>query len=252
MRFASLGSGSRGNGTLVEYNGTCLLVDCGFSLRETERRLGRLKKEAAELTAIVVTHEHSDHIGGVAALARKYSLPVWMTPGTRTRRFGDLSDLRFFSRHEPFRIDAIEVHPFAVPHDAREPSQFVFDTGDRRLGLLTDTGCATAHIERALSACDALLIECNHDSAMLAQGFYSPSLKERVGGPLGHLSNVQAAQLLACLNLSRLQWVVAAHLSRSNNTPRLARLALSEALDCAPEEILVADQEHGLPWQRIV
>jgi phosphoribosyl 1,2-cyclic phosphodiesterase len=252
MRFASLGSGSRGNATLVEQGNTCILVDCGFTLKELERRLARLHKDAAELTAILITHEHADHVSGVGMLARKYALPVWMTPGTwSAQRFGDLPMLQFFSSHETFAIGALEIHPFPVPHDAREPSQFVFADGLRRLGLLTDTGSCTPYIERMLSACDALLIECNHDSAMLAEGSYSPALKHRVGGAQGHLSNAQAAQLLARVDCSRLQHLVAMHLSEKNNTPALARQALSATLDCDPEWIGIADQNNGLTWRTI-
>lgn len=252
MRFASLGSGSRGNGTLVEHNGTCVLVDCGFSLRETERRLARLKKDASKLAAIVLTHEHGDHVSGVARLARKYALPVWMTAGTwRQRCFGGLAGIQFFGSGQTFEIGALQVCPFPVPHDASEPNQFVFNSGHRRLGLLTDTGCATPRIEHVLVGCDALLLECNHDSEMLAQGRYSSSLKRRVGGDLGHLSNSQAAQLLTKLAHPRLQYVVAMHLSQHNNTPQLARQALGEALACAPDEVAVAGQEYGLGWHSI-
>ena len=253
MRFASLGSGSRGNATLVEQGETCVLVDCGFTLIELERRLARFQKNAADLTAILVTHEHADHVSGVGMLARKYALPVWMTPGTwSTPRFGALPKLQFFSSHTPFTLDELEIHPFPVPHDAREPSQFVFSNGVQRLGLLTDTGCCTPYIEQMLSACDALLIECNHDSAMLADSSYSPALKQRVGGSLGHLSNAQAAQLLTRLDRSRLQHLIAMHLSEKNNAPTLARQALCTALDCDPDWIGVADQQHGLAWRALL
>ncbi|MBI3344740.1 MAG: MBL fold metallo-hydrolase [Gammaproteobacteria bacterium] len=250
MRFASLGSGSRGNALLIEHGDSCVLVDCGFTLAETERRLARLEKSAEQLTAVLVTHEHADHVGGVGLLARKYSLPVWMTPGTWSpARFGDIPRLNFFSSHTPFTLGCLQIHPFPVPHDAREPAQFVFDDGRHRAGLLTDTGRSTAHIEEMLNRCDALLLECNHDPAMLTNGHYSASLKQRVGGPLGHLSNDQAAQLLARLDHSRLQHVVAMHLSEHNNTPQLACRALCEALRCTEEEVIVADQRAGLAWQ---
>ncbi len=253
MRFASLGSGSRGNATLIEQDKTCVLVDCGFTLKEIERRLARLHHDAARLTAILVTHEHADHVSGVGALTRKYALPVWMTPGTWSlRRFGDLPKLNFFNSHESFAIEDLHLRPFPVPHDAREPCQFVFESGAHRLGLLTDTGCCTPYIEKMLDACDALLIECNHDSGMLAEGSYSPSLKHRVGGSLGHLNNAQAAQLLTRLDSSRLQHLVAMHLSEKNNTPVLAQEALSKALGCEPEWIGIADQYDGLAWRALL
>ncbi len=251
MRFASLGSGSKGNGTLVEHAGTCLLIDCGFSLRETEQRLARLGNQGEALSAILITHEHGDHISGVVALARKYSLPVWMTPGTwSAKRFGDLP-VHFFSSHMSFAINALQIHPFPVPHDAREPSQFVLTDGAFRLGILTDTGCSTPHIEHMLTACDALLLECNHDGAMLANGSYSGALKQRVGGDLGHLSNAQAAQILDRVNHSGLQHVVAAHLSEKNNTPARVRASLSKVLGCQSDDIVIADQETGLGWREL-
>lgn len=253
MRFAFLGSGSRGNAALVEVNGTCVMIDCGFSAREAEGRLARLGKTPADLSAILVTHEHSDHLGGVAPFARRHRIPVWMTVGTRVNSVaGELPALHLFSSHEPFSLDGLAVHPYPVPHDAREPAQFVFDDGARRLGVLTDAGAITAHMEGMLMDCDGLLLECNHDPHLLATGPYPPSLKARVGGRYGHLSNEQAAGILYRVKGRRLQHVVAAHLSEKNNRPDLARNALSNALGCEPEWISVADQDRGLGWRELV
>lgn len=252
MRFASLGSGSRGNATLVETGGTRVLLDCGFTVRETEVRLARLGLTPDALSAVLVTHEHSDHIHGVGALARKYRLPVWASAGTLAAdRLGEVSEVVEFSSHEPFAIDGLAVTPFPVPHDAREPCQFVFGDGARRLGVLTDTGSRTAHIEAMLSGCDALLLECNHEKRLLDNGSYPPALKARVGGDLGHLSNAQAAALLAALDTTRLKHIVAAHLSEKHNTPSLARAALASALGCQPEWVGVAHQDQGLEWREI-
>lgn len=251
MRFAALGSGSRGNALLVEAGQTLLLVDCGFSLRETERRLQRLDRCAEQISAILVTHEHSDHASGVALLSRRHRIPVWSTAGTRAACGPDLAHAQVFSSHESFVLGDLEVHPFPVPHDAREPVQFVFHDGRCRLGQLTDTGTLTPHIEAQLAACDGLLLECNHDRAMLAQGPYPPPLKARVGGDYGHLSNEQAARLLGRLDGSRLQHVVAAHLSEKNNTPVLARQALGAALGCGAEWIGLAGQDDGLAWHEL-
>lgn len=251
MRFAVLGSGSRGNATLVEAGGTAVLLDCGFSVAQVEQRLGRLGKRVQDLAGVVVTHEHSDHVGGVATLARTFGLPVWATPGT-ARAAGLttlLRDCRLFDCHAPFIIGDLEISPFPVPHDAREPCQFVFGDGARRLGVLTDVGASTPHIVACLSGCDALMLECNHDVAMLATGEYSPRLKQRVGGRHGHLNNGQAAALLAQLDRSRLRHLVAAHLSEKNNRPQLARQALAEAMGCDEDWIAVADQEQGLDWR---
>lgn len=252
MRFASLGSGSRGNATLVEEGDTCLLVDCGFSVRETEARLTRLGKSAQQLTAVLVTHEHGDHINGVGALARKYDLPVWATGGTLAAdRLGERVQTRRICSHSAFSVGAIEVQPFPVPHDAREPSQFVFGNGDRRLGLLTDVGSYTPHVETCLAGCHALILECNHDYQLLQQGEYPLSLKRRVGGDHGHLSNAQAATILERLDKTRLTQLVAAHLSEKHNTPILARQALAEVLGCAPDWIAVAAQDSGLDWRDV-
>jgi phosphoribosyl 1,2-cyclic phosphodiesterase len=252
MRFASLGSGSRGNATLVEIGGTRLLLDCGFTVRETEYRLARLGMSPGDVSAVLVTHEHSDHIHGVGALARKYRLPVWASAGTLAAdRLGEVTDVVEFGSHEPFAIGDAAVTPFPVPHDAREPCQFVFGDGARRLGVLTDTGSRTAHIEAMLSGCDALLLECNHEKRLLDEGSYPPALKARVGGDLGHLSNAQAQSLLAALDTARLKHIVAAHLSEKHNTPALARAALATALGCEAEWIGVAHQDHGLEWREI-
>jgi phosphoribosyl 1,2-cyclic phosphodiesterase len=249
MQFASLGSGSRGNATLVEAGATLVMVDCGFSCRETERRMARLDRSPKQLSAVLVTHEHGDHVRGVPVLARKYGLPVWLTRGTHLLMQDDASlELRYLDGHSPQELGDLEVQPYTVPHDAREPCQFAFSDGARRFGMLTDTGRITAHIRESLDACDALLLECNHDTDMLAHGPYSSRLKARVGGPLGHLSNDQAAGLLAGIDTSRLQHLVAAHLSEQNNQPQLAREALAGALECAPDRVRVAGQESGTGW----
>ncbi len=253
MRFASLGSGSRGNATLVESRQTLVMLDCGFSCRETERRMARLGSSPAELAALVVTHEHGDHVRGIAALARKYRLPVWLTHGTwRMLRDSDLPDVRYFNGHDVLEIGDLQARPFTVPHDAGEPCQVTFDDGRHRLGVLTDTGRITPHIHACLDTADALLLECNHDAGMLADGPYPQALKQRVGGPFGHLSNDQTAALTQQLDTTRLQHIVAAHLSDKNNRPELARKALAGALDCEADWIGIADQDDGLEWREIV
>ncbi|MBU0688118.1 MAG: MBL fold metallo-hydrolase [Gammaproteobacteria bacterium] len=253
MRFAFLGSGSEGNSLLVQAGSTTLMLDCGFSTNEAVSRLARLGMQAEQLNGILVTHEHSDHIGGVARLARKFKLPVWMTHGTLlTQRaaFADIS-VTELNPHHSITIGDIEVQPFLVPHDAREPVQYVFSDGQHRLGVLTDTGHITPHIEESLTGCHAMVLECNHDEEMLRTGRYPASLKQRVGGRLGHLSNRQAAGLLESLDTSCLKHIVAAHLSKQNNQPELAALALSTVLSCKEEEIVIASQSDGLQWVTI-
>ncbi len=252
MRFSSIGSGSRGNGTLVSQGNTTLLIDCGFSARETEKRLQKFDIEASELAGIVVTHEHADHINGVRVLARKYKIPVYATAGTASFLAADVVDLvKEFSCHEVFAIGDIEVQPFPVPHDAREPSQFVFSDGQYKLGLLTDVGMSTPVIEQALSACDALLLEANHDIDMLDNGEYPDHLKYRVSGRLGHLNNVQSAKILEKIDTSRLQHIVAMHLSEKNNSPNIVMPLFAEALNCEQSWIGLAKQETGFDWREI-
>ena len=254
MRFASLGSGSEGNALLAAAGRTLVLMDCGFGLQDTISRLARLGVTPEQLSGIVVTHEHGDHIGGVARLARKFELPVWLTHGTllsQPKAFAGIAQLNEIDPHQAFAIGDIEVTPYPVPHDAAEPVQFVFSDGVRRLAVLTDTGCSTAHIEQTLSGCDALVLECNHDSDMLMKGDYPFSLKQRVGGRLGHLNNQEAAGILARMDVSNLQHLVAAHLSRKNNTPELAVRALCVALGCDESWVGVATQFEGFAWREI-
>jgi phosphoribosyl 1,2-cyclic phosphodiesterase len=252
MRFASLGSGSDGNGLLVEAGTTCILVDCGFSLDDTVTRLARLDVQAADLDAVLITHEHDDHMGGAARLARKFGLPVWLTSGTlqsAAGKFSDVSSVQLFDCQNPFNVGDIEVTPFTVPHDAREPAQFVFGDGAVRVGLLTDAGSITVHMQKVLDGLDALILECNHDLDILWNSSYPKSLKQRIAGKFGHLDNAAAAQLIASIDCSRLQHLVAAHLSRHNNTPELAINALADALSCDRNWIGVANQEDGFDWR---
>jgi len=255
VRFASLGSGSEGNGLLIEAGATRVLIDCGFGVRDTVARLARIGVEPETIDAIMVTHEHNDHIGGVGAFAARYGATVWLTFGTLAvvaERFAELPRVCGFDSHDVFAVGDIEVRPFPVPHDAREPVQFVCSDGQWRLGVLTDLGVITPHVEASLSGCDGLVLECNHDADLLANGDYPYSLKLRIGGKFGHLDNGMAAALLAKIDTSRLKHLVAAHLSQHNNRPELARAALCHALVCAPEWIGIADQQTGFDWREFI
>jgi phosphoribosyl 1,2-cyclic phosphodiesterase len=254
IRFASLGSGSQGNALIVDAGETRVLLDCGFSSREAAARLARLGMAPDELTAIVVTHEHGDHVGGVFAFARRHRLTVYLTHGTHAaapRGSALLPECRLIDGHTPFAIGSLQVQPFPVPHDAREPVQFAFSDGVRRLGVLTDTGTITPHIVDTLRACDGLVLECNHDHALLAASRYPASLRRRIGGRFGHLENEQAAALLRQIDTGRLQHVLAAHLSQENNRPELAARALASALGCSEDWIGVADQDGGFDWRQL-
>jgi len=251
VRFASLGSGSRGNALLVESASTRLLIDAGFGPREMSRRLERVGLLAEDVDAVLVTHEHSDHIGGVAACAKRFGWKVLLTHGTLAAGRGADAGMSasVIDSHAPVSLGDLCVQPFPVPHDAREPVQFVVGDGARRLGVLTDAGHVTPHMVAMLASCDGLVLECNHDLRMLAQGSYPQALKHRIAGLWGHLDNEAAASLLAQVRHSGLRHVVAAHLSEENNSPELARRALSMALDCEPDWIGIATQEQGFAWR---
>jgi phosphoribosyl 1,2-cyclic phosphodiesterase len=256
MRFASLGSGSAGNSLVVNVNDTTLMLDCGFSVKETVTRLARLNIEPNVLAGVVITHEHDDHAGGVFKFAAKYKIPVWLTYGTLkmvARYMPNQHDIQLnvIDSHSSFSINGIQVQPYPVPHDAREPIQCVFSDGNHQLGVLTDVGRTTPHIESKLSSCEALVLECNHDASMLQSGPYSWALKQRVGGDLGHLENSDSAKLLSKLDNSKLQHIVAAHLSVKNNTPELAKLALATVLGCEENWVGIANQAVGFDWRTI-
>ncbi|WP_232090548.1 MBL fold metallo-hydrolase [Billgrantia diversa] len=252
LRFASLGSGSKGNATLVSDEETMVLVDCGFGLRETERRLARLGLHPRQLDAVLVTHEHGDHLRGVGPLARRYAVPVYITPGTwLSGRLGEVPCRHWITPQSRFAVKSLVIDPFTVPHDAREPVQFRFESHGRHLGVLTDLGQPTDHVVEAFSGCDALILECNHDRYMLEVGPYPPRLKRRVGGNWGHLANVQAAALLQRLGLDRLQRIVCSHLSEHNNCPELVLDTLTPLLDGDGSRLTIAAQDSGLDWQAI-
>jgi phosphoribosyl 1,2-cyclic phosphodiesterase len=258
MRFASLGSGSSGNCLVVEQasltSTTRLLLDCGFGVNELLKRLQRFDLEPTQINGILVTHEHDDHAKGAFKFAAKYNIPVWLSHGSlkMCERYipenVELS-INIIDSHTSFQIQDVAVTPYPVPHDAREPTQFTFTDGKHKLGVLTDAGASTPHIEQVLSGCDALVLECNHDLSMLENGPYAWPLKKRVGSRLGHLDNQTAATLLAKLDNSKLKHIIAAHLSAKNNTQNLAKQALSQVLGCELDWIGVAEQESGFEWR---
>ncbi len=256
LQVASLGSGSKGNGTLVCADDVVILVDCGFTLKETERRLRIHGLDPEHLTALLITHEHGDHVRGAGALARKYKIPLYSSFGTARAVSGRAAgfqnaDWREVRPGRMFRIGEVAVTPVTVPHDALEPCQYRFGYGGRELGVLTDLGSLTPHVVEAYQECDALLLECNHEPELLAQGPYPASLKRRVGGNLGHLSNQQAATLLQHCNVDRLQHLVLSHLSEQNNTPEHALGRIHQVVEQGRERVRVASQEQGYHWLNI-
>ena len=257
LRFKSLGSGSSGNATLVEategIHTTRLLIDCGLKLRDLGARLIQAGTSVQEIDAIFITHEHGDHIGCALGLLKRKPMPIWMSQGTwlaiQNSQWNHLSNwFRKTRDSETIQINNLQLAPFTVPHDAREPLQLQCSNGDRRLGVVTDLGHVSQHVVQALQSCHAIMIETNHDADMLAKSLYPEFLKQRIGGDWGHLCNEDSANLLQRIAHPQLGRVVAAHLSQQNNAPELARLSLSRALGCKSEDIAVASQNEGTPW----
>jgi phosphoribosyl 1,2-cyclic phosphodiesterase len=244
LTFCTLASGSRGNAVFVSDGDTGLLVDAGLSGIEIQRRLAAAGLTPQQLDAILVTHEHSDHIQGVGVLARRFRLPVYMTAATARAagQIGTISELKPIESGVPFRINGLKCHPFSLPHDAADPVGFTFQCNGRKLGLATDLGTPTAMIKHHLKDCSALILEANHDPAMLSEGPYPWPLKQRIGSRTGHLSNVATLSLVAELRHPGLDVVVLAHLSETNNTPQKAFGQVAPALEGAATALLVAAQ----------
>ncbi len=250
FQFASLGSGSDGNTTVIQAGDSYFLLDCGFSMRETIKRLARLDIDITQITAILVTHEHGDHIKGMPALNRKYRIPVYMTRGTRlAKSYGELPVIEIIEDFNAFTLGGCRITPVAVPHDAKEPAQFTFEFGGLRLGILTDIGFITPHVVDGFDCCDALLVEANHDLALLSMGPYPQSLKTRVSGNWGHLNNLQTADFLQQINLNKLKTLVIGHISQKNNCIKKVSEVLEPHLPARLfESIKYACQDEGFGW----
>jgi phosphoribosyl 1,2-cyclic phosphodiesterase len=247
-RLASLGSGSRGNGTLVDIGNELFLVDCGFTLKQTVSRLSRLGVKPAEISAVLVTHEHGDHISGVAALAHKFALPVYTSYGTlhsKAARKGSLVGT-VIDAHASVKVGDVDIIPVVVPHDAREPIQFVFQYQNQRIGVISDLGHVTPHVISQYQSLDLLLMESNHDREMLSRGRYPESVKRRIMGRFGHLSNEQAGQFLAEIAHPDLQ-VVVGHVSEENNHQDLLQETFA-GFHNAVHQLHFATQSDGADW----
>ncbi len=274
LRYRSLGSGSSGNATVVEWlapsavadqTPSRLLVDCGFGIKHLEARLLRAGLSGTGISAIFITHEHGDHIGSAVQFSERYQLPVWMSAGTYAGvgkpELGNR--LHLASDEQSFAIGALRVTPFTVPHDAREPLQLRVEvantnTGENYiknagvLGICTDLGHATAHTLRNLSACTHLLLECNHDAGMLAASAYPAFLRQRISGWAGHLDNVESERIATALvQNGQLRHITAAHLSERNNSPAIVRSHMARALGCPTEDIGIACPQLGTPWTEV-
>lgn len=248
MRLASLGSGSKGNATVVQLGDQLLLVDCGFSTRQVTLRLAKLGLAPGDITALLVTHEHSDHMRGVQTLAHKFNIPVYASHGTlKAMAFPFAANS--FDSHESFAIGNVNVVPVAVPHDAREPTQFVFVHDGVKVGVLSDLGHVTPHVVSCYRDCDLLLMESNHDLAMLKAGRYPVSLQRRVGGLHGHLNNEQAVELLEAIGHAELR-VVIGHVSEQNNDLGIIERTFA-SFRSRVASIEIASQSDGVSWQSV-
>lgn len=245
MGFASLGSGSRGNGTLIFLGGRLFLVDCGFSLKQTEGRLARLGVSAGDIDAILVTHEHADHVNGVNALSHKYNIPVYASYGTQ-KNLGRSRSFYPFNGDVVFEIEGVSINPVRVPHDAREPTQFTFNYESECVGVLSDLGCFTEHVFEQFKSCGLLLLEANHDVSMLSRSAYPIRLKDRIRNDFGHLSNDQSFEALQKLIHKDLE-VAIGHVSEQNNSTELLK-EMFNPMKSQLKGLYYATQKEGFEW----
>ncbi len=252
MKFASIGSGSKGNCTVISNRSTYLLVDCGFSLKQTTTRLQRLNVNPEDIDAVLVTHEHEDHWSGVQAFCIKYGIPIYLSAGTLRAVYGESMELiNLVDTEVPFNVGDFQIMGITVPHDAVEPLQYVFEADSLRLGILTDLGHLTPHIYKYYCCVDALLLEANHDDVMLAASTYPTFLKMRISGKWGHLSNRQAIEFVNKIDQSRLQHILFGHISDRNN----CRKALERLVKQNPGihgKVHYANYKDGCDWIEIV
>lgn len=250
MRYISLGSGSRGNATLVLEQEQGILIDCGFSRKGLLERLQRSQTEPQQLVAVFVTHEHADHAKGVQTLCETLNIPFYATFGTaRKMQWLEHPLWRCLYPDELVNVAGLELLPVTVPHDAQEPVQFVIESiRGKRLGVLSDLGSITPHILRSYSDCHGLQLEANHDPIMLKNGPYPPSLRARVAGDYGHLSNQQCAYLISQLEWHGLQSLTAGHISEKNNQLELVHTEISSVVDCQEYNLTLLEQDQLSGW----
>lgn len=248
MRIASLGSGSKGNATLVQAADGVFLIDCGFGLKDVESRLRAKGVQPETLAGIFVTHEHGDHLKGAPMLANRYKIPLFATHGTSRFFKRDVPSAKILNPNTRIKVAGVEIESITVPHDSVEPSQFIFRHLGMSFGILTDLGSITRKVVNAYKECDVLMLECNHDPQMLQNGPYPASLKRRVGGNYGHLSNQQAADLLVQLNRAKLQHVMISHISEQNNDTQLAMETILPSLAGYQTRVELLTQNEGCDW----
>jgi len=246
LTVCMLASGSKGNAILVADHQTRVLFDAGLSGIEIERRFVSKGFHPDQLNAIVVSHEHSDHIQGVGVLARRFGLPVHIskrTGETAGATLGKIADIRYFECGNPFTVNTWTISPFSISHDAEDPAGFTIHNKGLKIGIATDLGVVTAMVKERLKACQILILEANHDPDMLINGPYPWPLKQRIQGRTGHLSNEDSRALVSALKHDGLQHVVLAHLSETNNTPQKALQEVGLALNGCNTQLHVATQD---------
>ena len=224
LRFQILASGSKGNATLVWSDNTCVLIDAGLSCKRILERMDNSPVNPDDVCAIVVSHEHADHIKGVGVFSRRYRVPVYFSEGTFNclpRSVGNLHERRLFFRGRRFSIGDLTFFPFSVSHDAEDPVGFIVNSNGRKLALCTDLGIVTNLVRESLKGCHALVIEANHEIGKLVEGPYPWHLKQRIKSRIGHLSNDDSLKLCQELYHSELHVVEFAHLSEVNNSPEI-------------------------------
>lgn len=249
LLFQVLSSGSKGNSILVCGGKTQILLDAGLSAKELVARLSRSVKQAFRLDALVVSHEHQDHVRGIGVLSRRFDLPVYLSQGTLDNlppQLGQCSSVQIFHPGTPFTIGDLQLQPFAISHDAAEPAGFIIQNGASRLAVCTDLGTVTHLVKTKLRHCHGLIIEANHDTDMLINGPYPWHLKQRIKSRHGHLSNVETCALLQEIYHSELQAVVFAHMSETNNHPEVASRCFQEL--CTLDEWHAVHFEIGLQY----
>lgn len=255
MRIAILASGSKGNAALIEHGSNLILLDCGVSLRRLSLSMNVLGTSLADLKAICITHEHGDHVKGLKQLVARTGLIPYMTQGTALKLGLNNQDYQQLRAYESVQIcPEISATPYVIPHDAREPVQYVFSAGSSKVGFATDIGSLLPRVTSSLTGCETLVVECNYDPTMLENNLHYPrSVKQRIRGEYGHLSNEEGAQLVAQLS-DTLRCVVAAHISDNNNTEDLVLHNLKTALQrkkVAPR-LLAIGQNTSSDWLELV
>jgi len=241
-----LASGSKGNSLFVSCSNSFILIDAGLSGIEIERRLNRVDVDPENLTAIIITHEHSDHVKGAGILSRRFNIPVYISRKTyqACNNLGKIDETCFFECGTPFEIDGIRITPFSISHDAKDPAGLTMEYGEQKIGIATDLGIATGLVKDHLKNSNILYLESNHDPDMLINGPYPWHLKQRIRSRLGHLSNLDTGNLISELKTDRLKHVILAHLSEENNCPQKAIQEVSKRLNGSDISLHVAGPDQ--------